>query len=127
MKGGLGFLFIRRALFNGIYNTRVKESFTETYLKLQNRRNKNSYDNNMIDFMLAVMDMAQKELENKNLQLAARDINFLHNLPETIHNDWDEDHFYKGELLGYIDDMSKEERVDKIKIIVKLIAQYLLK
>jgi len=52
MKGGLGFLFIRRALFNGIYNTRVKESFTETYLKLQNRRNKNSYDNNMIDFML---------------------------------------------------------------------------
>ena len=127
MEGGLGFLFIRGALFNGKFNARVQESFDETYSELLSRKDKDRYDNNMIDFMLKVMDMAKEELKNNNLLLAGYDINLLHNLPETISNRWDEDYFYKGELLGYLEHMSEANRVDKIKKMIQLTAKHLLK
>jgi hypothetical protein len=56
----------------------------------------------MIDFMLAMMDNAKGELDKGNLLLAGYDINLLHNLPETIYNDWNEEYFYKGELVNFL-------------------------
>ena len=122
----LGFLYIRGALFNKVYNDRVKKVFLETYEELLNRKNKERYSNNMIDFMLAMMDNAQEELDKGNLLLAAYDINLLHNLPETIHNNWNEEYFYKEELVGYLDHMIEENRIDKIKKIIFLVGKYLI-
>jgi len=94
----LGFLYIRGALFNDVYHDRVKKTFLETYEELLKRKNKERYNNNMIDFMLAMMDNAKGELDKGNLLLAGYDINLLHNLPETIYNEWNEEYFYKGEI-----------------------------
>lgn len=94
----LGFLYIRGALFNAVYHERVKKAFSETYEELLNRKDKERYNNNMIDFMLAMMDNAQEELNDGNLMLAGYDINLLHNLPETIYSNWNEEYFYKIEF-----------------------------
>ena len=122
----LAFLYIRGALFNGVYNERVKKAFLETYKELLNRKNKKSYSNNMIDFMLAMMDNAKEELDKGNLLLAGYDIDLLHNLPETIHNNWNEEYFYKGELVGYLDHMIEADRIDKIKKVIFLVGKYLV-
>ena len=122
----LGFLYIRGALFNNVYHDRVKKAFSETYEELLNRKNKEHYSNNMIDFMLAMMDNAQEELDKGNLLLAGYDINLLHNLPETIYSNWNEEYFYKGELVDYLDHMIEAKRIDKIKKVIHLVDIYLL-
>ena len=122
----LGFLYIRGALFNEVYHDRVKNVFSETYQELLNRKDKEQYSNNMILFMLAMMDNAQEELNDSNLILAGYDINLLHNLPETIYNDWNEDYFYKSELLSYMRNMMEENRIDKVKKVIFLVSKYLI-
>ena len=122
----LGFLYIRGALFNDVYHDRVKKAFSETYEELLNRKNKERYSNNMIDFMLAMMDNAKGELDKGNLLLAGYDINLLHNLPETIYNDWNEEYFYKGELVGYLDHMIEANRIDKVKKVIFLVGKYFI-
>jgi len=121
----LGFLYIRGALFNAVYHDQVKKVFSETYEELLNRKDKESYNNNMIDFMLAMMDNAQEELNDGNLMLAGYDINLLHNLPETIYSNWNEEYFYKAEFSSYIDNMIDERRIDKVKKVIHLVAIYL--
>lgn len=121
----LGFLYIRGALFNEVYHGRVKKVFSETYQELLNRKDKEQYSKSIILFMLAMMDNAQEELNTGNLMLAGYDINILHNLPETIYNDWNEDYFYKNELLSYIRNMMEENRIDKVKKVISLVSKYL--
>ena len=120
----LGFLYIRGALFNNIYHDRVKKAFSETYEELLNRKNKEGCNNNMINFMLAMMDSAKEEIEKGNLLLAGYDINLLHNLPETIYDNWNEEYFYKGELIGYLDHMIEANRIDKVKKVIHLVGKY---
>jgi len=120
MKGSLGFVFIRTKLFNGVYNERVKESFHETYQEVK------KLDTNFGKFMLEMMDSAKIELEKNNLEIAAYDINILHNLPSNSHAHWNEEYFYNGEILGYIDVMSERKRPDKIKKIIELVADLLI-
>lgn len=125
IKNELGFLYLRGALFNNKYHERVKKVFNETYQELLNRKNKEKYNEGIIDFMLVMMDMAQKELDNGNLLLAGHDINILHNLPETIYNKWDKCYFFQSELLGYCDRMFEFDRADKVKSIIHNVYEYL--
>ena len=125
IENELSFLYLRGALFNYKYDERVKKVFDETYQGLLNRKNKEKYNGGIINFMLVMMDMAQKELDNSNLLLAGYDINILHNLPETIHNKWNKCYFFQSELLGYCDRMFEFDRADKVKSIIYNTYEYL--
>ena len=116
----LGFLYLRGALFNGKYHSKVKEIFTTTYYELLSRKSKDKYNVNIINFMIGMMDLAQDELDKGNLMLAGYDINILHNLPETIYDKWDKNYFYQRELLGYMEHMADANRCDKINKIIEL-------
>jgi hypothetical protein len=125
MKNELDFLYLRGALFNNKYHEHVKKVFDETYQELLNRKNKEKYNSGIVNFMLVMMDMAKKELEDDNLLLAGYDINILHNLPETIYNKWDKCYFFQSELLGYCDNMLELDRADKVKSIIHNTYEYL--
>lgn len=125
IKEGLGFIYIRSKLFNKKYDDSVKKVFNTTYQELLDRRDKERYNTNIIDFMLAMMNSASKELDNDNLLFAAHDINILHNLPETIYNKWDKCYFFEFEILGYCDIMFKLNRPDKVKKLINNISKHL--
>jgi hypothetical protein len=56
----------------------------------------------------------QRDILKKDFALAEQEINLIHNFPFDNYQLWDSDHFYKIELLSYLEGVDKVIRIKQL-------------
>lgn len=109
--------FIRNELYKG----RVTEEYIDTLAEVKNFVLSNDYSYHYDGLILLCIDSALECIKQKQYEVAAEEINLIHNLPIHEEDIWDSDHFFNVQLLNYLE---KIEDSVKIRKVIKEVAKF---
>ena len=112
--------FIRNVLSKNKFDNELAQLLTNIQIEVASKKHP------LYGFMNEMINLAHKEIENKNYKLASYDIDLIHNFPKKDISNWNEEYFYTGELLTYCDRLGELGEINKIKKVIHFTNDYLL-
>ena len=114
-------VFARNSLYNEHYSEDVQTIITSAKKILKSNHEP------LASFVFEILEMAESAIKDGKYLMAAFDIALIHNFPASMNkNEWDEEWFYKGDFVGYYDNLIDAQALEKLKRVIALVAKYLL-
>lgn len=103
-------------------NKLASEKFNNEDRELMNEIKNNILISNtqFKDLAINAITNCEHDIENYDFKSATQEIQLIHNFTFDDFNAWNQDHFYRIELLSYIEEINNSERIKKL---ISLLAQ----
>lgn len=112
MNKSIELAFLRNQLAMGRFSNEDSELMSKFKNKMVNSNTP------FKELAINAINNCEQDINSGNFKSATQEIQLIHNFTFEDFHDWNSDHFYKIELLSYIELANSSERIKKVIVLI---------